>query len=133
MVRTEAERHKAARALARVAESWWDNQARHVFASGALKRFNQTRQPAKVRSSPGAPVTVVRASPEDDLPSGILRGLPFSQLSREEALAVVDCYVRQLGDKMREGDAQPREAFADEAARVRPLKTMKADEFDPTA
>lgn len=78
---------KAEEAVKR-ATAWWNKIGRR-----ALNRsFNQERDPSKVLTGGPAPAVVIAGEVKDVLPSGILKGLPFSMLTRAEQVRVVKAW-----------------------------------------
>ncbi len=82
------------------ASRWWNATGRHVVDPD----FNRERLPGRVRSGGAAPGIVVPGEVLDVLPSGILRGLPWDMLTRQEQLSVVKAWHHQFV-LMPQGDA----------------------------
>lgn len=75
---------KVEEAIARAAR-WWDRIGRR-----ALRRsFNTERQASRFRRGGPAPAILVPGEVTDVLPSGLLRGLRWDMLTREEKLSIV--------------------------------------------
>ena len=74
------------------ARAWWDKRGRHLAGAAGLKAFNKIAVGGKTTFGRG-PMLRVAPSFEPLLPSGILRGLPWEQLTRDECLRVVRGYL----------------------------------------
>lgn len=74
------------------AERWWDGIGRHLL-SNELGKVNEFRAPNNV-SHEGR--TIIKSSPERDIPSGVLNGLPWDQLKKNECFYVMRCWYKAL-------------------------------------
>lgn len=82
---------KVAEAVSR-ARAWWDRLGRRTLR----RDFNTERRPARLRTGGPAPAIRVPGEVVDVLPSGLLRGLPWAMLTRQEKVAVVRAWHHEF-------------------------------------
>jgi len=72
---------KYSEAVAR-AEAWWGKTGRHLIP----RKFNQVKHEKRHTGGKGPLLKSIEVAP--DLASGVLRGLPWAELTKEEKLYV---------------------------------------------
>ena len=80
----------------RRAEQWWMQGGRHMM-SQQLNKAGNVEEIGRRFSAAGAntPAILVKGSMEPVIPSGILRGLPWDELTSGEQLRIVKVWHRE--------------------------------------
>lgn len=71
-----------------VARRWWDDVGRGLIS----RQINPDDTETRVRTGGPAPAIVSRQIVDAKIPSGILNGLAFDQLTEREQLRVIACF-----------------------------------------